>query len=57
MKRIEKLNLADFKAKAGKVESREVLGQIQGGAWVDCHLVLEPIQPDTSNNLKIIKVP
>jgi len=42
MKTNKKLNLADFKAKADKVESKEILNQMQGGAS-DCHgLKLKP---------------
>jgi hypothetical protein len=33
-----KLSLADFKAKADKVETSEVLGKIQGGDNGDCHI-------------------
>ncbi len=32
-----KLSLADFKAKAEKVEKNELLEKVQGGAWDDCH--------------------
>jgi hypothetical protein len=32
-----KLSLADFKAKADSTNEKELLNNIQGGRWKDCH--------------------
>jgi hypothetical protein len=32
-----KLSLADFKAKAETTNGKELLNNIQGGKWKDCH--------------------
>lgn len=37
MKEVKKLSLADFKAKAEKVSTSELLDKVQGGTMEGCH--------------------